>query len=123
MATDQSFIEFVCEQADLGKALTFRKMFGEYALYLGGRVVALACDNQLFVKPTAAGREVLGTVDEHPPYPGARPHFRIGSELDDRELLKQLLRTTARVLPPPQAKPGPKAKLKRKSPATAAKKK
>ena len=44
-------------------------MFGEYALYIDEKVVALICDNQVFVKPTAAGLEVLGEVIEAPPYP------------------------------------------------------
>ncbi|MCK7502621.1 MAG: TfoX/Sxy family protein [Comamonadaceae bacterium] len=35
-------------------------MFGEYAIYLDGKVVALVCDNQFFVKPTDAGRALLG---------------------------------------------------------------
>jgi hypothetical protein len=56
MASDQDFVDYVCEQAGLGAALTYRKMSGEYALYLDERVVAFVCDNMLFVKPTAAGR-------------------------------------------------------------------
>ena len=59
MASDADFVGYVCEQAGLGDALSYRKMFGEYALYLDGRVVALVCDNMLFVKPTAAGRALL----------------------------------------------------------------
>jgi TfoX/Sxy family transcriptional regulator of competence genes len=107
MASDQSFVEYVCEQADLGNALSYRKMFGEYALYLEGKVVALVCDNQLFIKPTAEGRQLVGVVSEHPPYPGAKPHLRIGDELDDRDLLKRLFVATAHALPPPKAKPKP----------------
>jgi len=71
MASDVDFVAHVCGQAGLGNALSYRKMFGEYALYLDGRVVALVCDNMLFVKPTDAGRALLGAVEEAPPYPGA----------------------------------------------------
>jgi TfoX/Sxy family transcriptional regulator of competence genes len=105
MASDQSFVEYVCEQAGLGSALSYKKMFGEFALYLEGKVVALVCDNQLFLKPTPQGKELLGVVSEHSPYPGAKAQFRIGDELDDRDLLKRLLVATARALPPPKAKP------------------
>jgi len=31
--------------------VSYRKMFGEYALYCNGNVVALVYNNQLFVKP------------------------------------------------------------------------
>lgn len=48
MATDQDFLEYVVEQAEGAGMLSHRRMFGEYALYLDGKVVALVCDNQLF---------------------------------------------------------------------------
>lgn len=108
MATDQSFVDYICEQAGLGSHLSFRKMFGEYALYLDEKVVAFVCDNLLYLKPTDAGRAVLGTVSEHPPYPGAKLYFRLGDELDDRLQLQRALRVTADALPRP--KPKPKAK-------------
>jgi hypothetical protein len=37
-------------------------MFGEYAIYCDGKVVALVCDDQFFLEPTAAGRALLGRV-------------------------------------------------------------
>lgn len=104
MASDAEFVGYVCEQAGLGDALSCRKMFGEYALYLDGRVVALVCDNMLFVKPTAAGRALLGTVEEAPPYPGAKPHWRMDEVLDDGERLGRLLTVTAAALPLPKPK-------------------
>lgn len=54
MATRQDFIDYIMEQSGLGTRLSSRKMFGEYALYLDGKVVALACDNSLYVKSTKA---------------------------------------------------------------------
>lgn len=112
MASDPSFVDHVCEQANLGPALTFKKMFGEYALYLDGKVVALICDNQLFVKPTPQGKALLGTVDEHPPYPSAKPQYRIADELEDRDLMRRLLLATALALPAPKPKSKPKLKPK-----------
>ena len=104
MASDQDFVQYVCEQSGLHAAVTYKKMFGEYALYLDGKVVALVCDNQLYVKPTAEGRRLLGAVSEQPPYPGGKPYFQLDVELDDPDLLGRLLRTTALALPPPKPK-------------------
>lgn len=109
MATDQHFVEHLQSQSGLGASLSYKKMFGEYALYLHGKVVAFACDNQLFLKPTDAGRAVLGKVSEHPPYPGAKNYFRIDDEIEDRDLLRQVFEATASVLPLPK----PKAAKKR----------
>lgn len=102
MATHQDFVEYVRTQSGLGEAITCRKMFGEYAIYVEGKVVALACDDQLFLKPTAHGRSLLRTPDEHPPYPGAKRYFRIDEAIDDRDLLRRLLLATARALPEPK---------------------
>ncbi|MDZ7630329.1 MAG: TfoX/Sxy family protein [Gemmatimonadaceae bacterium] len=108
MATTQATVDFICEQAGLADRLTARKMFGEYALYVDGKVVALVCDDTLFLKPTTAGRALLGATDERPPYPGAKLHFCVAEQLDDRDLLRQLLLTTADALPAPKAKATPK---------------
>lgn len=102
MATHEDFVEHVRNQ--VGNELSYRRMFGEYALYLDGKVVAFACDNQLYVKPTEAGRALLQQVAEHPPYPGAKPYFRVDAEIDDRDLLRRLLLATAQALPLPKPK-------------------
>jgi TfoX/Sxy family transcriptional regulator of competence genes len=36
-------VRYILDQAGLGNRLTLRKMFGEYALYLDGKVVARRC--------------------------------------------------------------------------------
>jgi len=104
MATDAGFISHICDQAGLGPQLSHRKMFGEYALYLDGKVVAFACDNSLFLKPTDAGRELLKREPDALPYPTAKPHFRIDDALDDPSLLRRLLQATAAQLPLPKLK-------------------
>ncbi|WP_028535870.1 TfoX/Sxy family protein [Paludibacterium yongneupense] len=105
MASTRDFVDYVCEQAGLGAALGYRKMFGEYALYLDGKVVGLVCDNALYLKPTQAARELLSPLVEGLPYPGAKAHFLIEQALDEPELLRRLLQATAAELPPPRPKP------------------
>ena len=102
MASDRHFVDYVCDQIGAAGKVSFRKMFGEYAIYCDGKVVALVCDNQCFVKPTAAGRALLGAVTEAPPYPGAKPHYLLASQLDDAALMARLVRLTAAELPVPK---------------------
>ena len=104
MATDAEFMRYIAEQLGGVPELSYRKMFGEYAVYVGAKVVALVCDNQLFIKPTAAGRALLETPTEAPPYPGAKPFFLIGEQIEDRELMTALVRATERELPAPKPK-------------------
>jgi TfoX/Sxy family transcriptional regulator of competence genes len=96
MASDQNFVYYVCDQASASGRVTSRKMFGEYALYYGETVVALVCDNRLFVKQTAGGKDLIGTPEEAAPYAGAKPHYLIAEKLDDPEWLSRLIAATAR---------------------------
>ena len=102
MANEQDFIDFVLDQVSAN--LSYKHMFGGTTLYLNGKVVALICDNQLFVKPTDAGRNYIGTVVEAPPYDGAKNSFLIADELEDTEWLTELFAVTERALPAPKPK-------------------
>jgi DNA transformation protein and related proteins len=104
MASDLNFVEYVRDQINGAGEVSCKKMFGEYAIYYDNKVVALVCDNQLFVKPTVAGRSLIEQVVEAPPYPGAKLYFLIGEQLDDREWMSNLIRLTASELPVPKPK-------------------
>jgi TfoX/Sxy family transcriptional regulator of competence genes len=114
MATDAGFVQFVCDQIHGAGSITYRRMFGEYALYADGKVVALLCDNQFFLKPTEAGRALLPAPKDGFPYPGARPHWLLDEALEDRDWLSALVTATARDLPPPKPK---SASARRSKPA------
>jgi TfoX/Sxy family transcriptional regulator of competence genes len=112
MSSRQETVDFILEQIAGAGAVSARKMFGEYAIYMGPKVVALVCDDQLFVKPTKDGRSFIGVPEEAPAYPGAKNSFLIAGELwDDSEWLSTLIAKTAAELPLPKLK---KPKLKTK---------
>ena len=102
VAQGLEFVEFITDQVDSSCNLTHRMMFGGCTLYLDGKVVALVCDDQLFVKPTSAGRAFIGNVVEAPAYPGAKNSFLIEDQLDDGDWLTKLLTVTASELPRPR---------------------
>ncbi|MDP2855180.1 MAG: TfoX/Sxy family protein [Smithellaceae bacterium] len=104
MSSDQSFVEFVADQMAAAGNITYRKMFGEYAVYCDGKVVALVCDNQLFVKPTENGKTYIGDVCEARPYPEAKMYFLIEDAYEDPEWISGLIRITAKELPLPKPK-------------------
>ena len=113
MATDTDFIAYITEQAGLGARLTHRRMFGEYALYVDEKVVAFACDNSLFVKPSAAATRLAPHLPQRPPYPGAKDYPVADELLDEPDALRALFLRTAELMPPPKpAKP----RIRRKAP-------
>lgn len=109
MSSDDNFVQFLVDQIAPTGSVIARKMFGEYALYCEGKIVALVCDNQLFVKPTAGGRAFMGTVREAPPYAGAKACFLIEDKFEDQDWLTELIRITTRELPAPKPKAAKKS--------------
>jgi TfoX/Sxy family transcriptional regulator of competence genes len=114
MASDEKFVAFIRDQMAGAGPISARKLFGEFAIYCGDKVVAFVCDNQLFVKPTSAGKALLGHPSLAPPYPEAKPHFLI-DDVDDGELLSSVILATARELPAPKPKAAKKKAAKKKT--------
>ncbi|WP_449280627.1 TfoX/Sxy family protein [Leucobacter sp.] len=105
MGTRAETMEFLADQLTALPNIRTRRMFGEYCLYCDDKPVAFVCDDELFVKPTDAGRAYLGEPDEAPAYPGSKLYFRIGGDRwEDRDWLTDLIARTAAALPAPKPK-------------------
>ncbi len=116
-------MEFLLDQLAGAGPVSGRRMFGEYCLYYAGRPVGLVCDEQLYLKPTEAGRrlQALKEPQEGAPFPGARPHLRVTADhWDDSHWLCQLVRATAEELPPPKMPRPRSSAAKAGAPATPA---
>ena len=99
MGTRESTIEFIEEQLSSLSGVRTRKMFGEYALYYMDIVVALVCDDQVFIKVTHEGKEFAeGKWTEGYAYPGAKMSMNITDAIDDREFFVHLVEITAKSL-------------------------
>jgi TfoX/Sxy family transcriptional regulator of competence genes len=104
MASTQDFVEYIVDQAGI-TSLTFKKMFGEYALYVDGKVVAFVCDNTLFVKPLPENEALCAPLEKGPAYPGSKNYHIVDEDhLEKREWLRGVLQHTADVQPMPKPK-------------------
>jgi TfoX/Sxy family transcriptional regulator of competence genes len=111
MASSKNTVEYVTGQMRLAGTISARAMFGEYGIYCDGKIVALVCDDQLFVKPTGPGRVFAEPIDEAPPYPGAKMWFRINADkIEDADWLSALIRMTWMALPVQKVKVARKKK-------------
>ena len=117
MASDPDFVQFILDQIEPDLQMSSKRMFGEFGLYSRGKIIAVVCDDQLFVKPTDAGRTYIGEPEMAPPYPGAAPRFLITDRLEDGAWLSELLRVTHDALP--AAKPKKSKKSKKSKPTEA----
>lgn len=97
MASSLEFVQYVADQLALAGTITFRKMFGEYGLFCDGKFFATVEDNGLYLKITPAGHELLPQGIIASPHEGA--HFFFIENLEDREFLAHLVRSTCAQLP------------------------
>lgn len=105
MASDAKTVAFLVDQIATAGVVHAKPMFGEYGLYCDGKMVALVCDDQLFIKPTASGCAFAGSIDERPPYPGAKLCLLIDPDRwDDSDWLSQLISISVAELPMPKPK-------------------
>jgi len=105
MATTQSTVDYLLDQISSLRDTRARKMFGEYALYYHEKLVALICDDQLFMKPTTETTAFAQECTEAPAYPGSKNYLLVPEEKwEDREWLTTFIQETAAALPLPKPK-------------------
>ena len=75
MACSQEFIESVSNTLSTLGEVKSRKMMGDYIIYLNGKYVASACDNNLYVKMYPQLEELLRGAEIGKPYQGAKDHY------------------------------------------------
>jgi TfoX/Sxy family transcriptional regulator of competence genes len=93
MGSTKECMDYLLERLEALQGVYARKMFGEYGIYFRDKVVAMLCDDQLFVKPTDAGIAFLKDPEYAPPYPGAREYILIPEDSwDDSLWLCELIR-------------------------------
>ncbi len=109
MASSLEFVQYIADQLRDAGEITYRKMFGEYGMYCDGKIFALICDDQLFIKITEEGSKMCPKLTQAPPYAGAKPYFLI-EDVDCGGFLTEFVRETCKGLPAP--KPGKEKKKK-----------
>ena len=108
MASKPEFVEYIADQLSDAGSITYRKMFGEYGLYCDGKIFALICEDELFIKVTDAGKRLSSDLPQKAPYQGAKTYFLI-EDTDSREWLTEFVVETVKELPEPKKKKGKKS--------------
>ena len=62
MASSPEYVRFVADQLSQAGGVTYKKLFGEYGLWRGGKFFGTVEDDQFYVKPTEAGRQLATDV-------------------------------------------------------------
>ena len=102
MATTLDYIEFACSQIESDWHPFYKKMFGEYMVYVNNKPLLLVCDNTVYVKKLDEVKTLLKEAETGFPYNGAKEHYIV--DVEDRVLLNQLIEVLERVIPVPVKK-------------------
>ena len=102
MATSIDYIEYVCEQIRGVGEIRYKKMFGEYMVYVNDKPVIIVCDNNTFVKKLDCIEEMMKDAETGCPYKGAKEHYIL--DIDNNELSKSVVIEIEKVTPVPKPK-------------------
>ena len=102
MATTNEYIEYVCEQIKGIGEVRYKKMFGEFMVYINDKPVMTVCDNTPFVKKLDCISEKMKDAETGYPYKGAKEHYVLN--IDNAEFCKEILSEVEKVTPLPKPK-------------------
>ncbi|MDA3810626.1 MAG: transcriptional regulator [Spirochaetaceae bacterium] len=102
MSTEQDFIDFLIDQIESGWNVRYRKMFGEYMVYINDKPLLLVCDNTVYVKQLDCIASLISEENKGFPYNGSKEHYIV--DFEDRELLNDVITALEKIIPIPVKK-------------------
>lgn len=100
LASSLEFKDFVMEQLQQDSfnfSFSFRKMFGEYFIYLNRQPAFLICNDIVYVKPFEELKILLKDNELSRPFKGAKEWFVL--DIEESEILSKLIKILAKILP------------------------
>lgn len=89
MASSLDYVQYVAQNLAFAGDVGFKKMFGEYLIYVNGKPTVLVCDNTAFVKMLPCLEGLMSGALRGFPYEGAKEHYII--DFEDEELTKKVV--------------------------------
>lgn len=97
MACTTGYIDFVCNVlAPLGE-VRYRKMMGDYVIYVNEKCVMTACDNCAYIKKLKCIEDLMAGSETGYPYEGAKESYIL--DFSDQRKVREVISTIWNVLP------------------------
>ena len=100
MACDIEFVEFICSLLEPLGEVRYRKMMGDYIIYLNEKSVITACDNIAYIKKLPCIAAQMQDAEVGFPYPGAKEAYILNH--DNPQHLQSVILTLWDNLPFPK---------------------
>ena len=102
MATTPDYVEYVAERLASTGNVRYKKMFGEYMVYVNDKPLVLVCDNTAFVKDLPCLDSLMAKAERGLPYDGAKEHYIL--DIEDKELAEHVIEELNKVVDVPKTK-------------------
>lgn len=102
MATSTEYIKYVCDQIEGIGIIRYRKMFGEYMVYINEKPILLVCNDTVFIKIKEEIKDLMNNAEKSFPYNGAKEHYIL--DIEDRNLCYSVLNILETITPLPKKK-------------------
>lgn len=100
MATSLDFINYVCDQISGIGDTRYKKMFGEFMVYINDKPVIIVCNNTAFVKKLDCIEEMMKNAETGYPYKNAKEHYIL--DIDNDDFCKTVVTEIEKVTPVPK---------------------
>ena len=100
MATSVEYIEFVCEKICGNYDKRYKKMFGEYLVYVNEKPIFTVCNNCVFIKKLKEIENLMEGAEEGFPYQGAKEHYIL--DIENKQLTDKIVEILVEVTPVPK---------------------
>lgn len=102
MASTPDYVEYVAERLSSTGRICYKKMFGEYMVYINDKPLVLICDNTAFVKILPFLKSIMAEAERGFPYDGAKEHYVL--DIEDRELVERVISVLDKIVDVPKPK-------------------
>jgi TfoX/Sxy family transcriptional regulator of competence genes len=89
MASSLDYVQYIEERLSPYYHVTYRKMFGEYMIYIESKPIILVCDDQAYLKIHPTTTPLLVNNETGYPYKGAKLHYLL--DIDDLTTTKKAI--------------------------------
>lgn len=100
MPCTQDYIDFVCAQLAEAGTVRYRKMMGDYVIYVDEKCVITACDGLCYVKKLPELDTLMANAECGFPYEGAKEHYIL--DIEHRSHAVAVVRVLRDTLPYPK---------------------
>ena len=102
MATSVDYIEYVYDFVKKYGFVRYKKMFGEYMIYVDEKPILLVCDNVVYVKKHEEIKDIMQSADTGFPYSGAKESYIL--DVENISVMDELVPILVRITPFPKVK-------------------